>query len=318
MSATFWALNGGKASDVIKTSISGGGQLVALTYGNGKFVVSGEISGISGITFIRTSTDGVTWVAPSLTDGTTQVWDSFAYAAAYGNSAFCIVGSSSAGGGSLYSVNGDNNANTFSLYDIDADLPGGGIDVCYGNSVFLSVGYGKVSTSSSGANNNWAANTSVGTGLWRGCCYNGSSLYVIVGYTGSICTSANATTWTSRTSGTTEILYSVDYSSSLGLYCAVGANGTILTSPDGTTWTARTSGITELLRKVKWSSDYGKFFAVGGGSNGKLLYSTDGITWTICPYVFAGTPLFNVIAGPTTVVCATNSGVVYKSDLGFV
>ena len=60
-----------------------------------------------------------------------------------------------------------------------------------------------------------------------------------VGYSGTILTSPEGTTWTERTSGTSEDLYDVTYGN--GLFVVVGENGTIITSPDEYFWTERTS-----------------------------------------------------------------------------
>ena len=61
-----------------------------------------------------------------------------------------------------------------------------------------------------------------------------SPLYAAVGNSGTILTSPDGTSWTSRTSGTTEDLYGVTYANST--FVVVGTSGTILTSSDGTTW----------------------------------------------------------------------------------
>ena len=60
-----------------------------------------------------------------------------------------------------------------------------------------------------------------------------SPLFVAVGDNGTILTSSDGTTWTSRTSGTTEKLRGGAYGNST--LVVVGASGTILTSSDGTT-----------------------------------------------------------------------------------
>ena len=65
-------------------------------------------------------------------------------------------------------------------------------------------------------------------------------LFIAVGDNGTIITSSDGTTWTARTSGTTEYLRGGAYGNST--LVVVGASGTILTSSDGTTWTSRTSG----------------------------------------------------------------------------
>tara|TARA_B110000467_G_C17805689_1_gene207367 strand:- start:140 stop:304 length:165 start_codon:yes stop_codon:yes gene_type:complete len=54
-----------------------------------------------------------------------------------------------------------------------------------------------------------------------------------VGDNGTILTSSDGITWTSRTSEVTEKLYGVTYANST--FVVVGATGTILTSSDGTT-----------------------------------------------------------------------------------
>ena len=69
-----------------------------------------------------------------------------------------------------------------------------------------------------------------------------------VGVSGTILTSSDATTWTSRTSGTSNKLRGITYGNST--FVAVGLSGTILTSSDATTWTSRTSGTSEGFRRV--------------------------------------------------------------------
>ena len=70
----------------------------------------------------------------------------------------------------------------------------------------------------------------------------------MVGQSGTIFTSPDGTTWTERTSGTSEKLYVVTYGN--GTFVVEGENGTILTSLDGTTWTERTSGTSNHLYDV--------------------------------------------------------------------
>ena len=112
--------------------------------------------------------------------------------------------------------------------------------------------------------------------------YNGSNLYVAVGDTGKLYTSADRVTWTSRTSGFgSNNIRSVVFGNSI--WVAVGANGTITTSTDGVTWTARTSNMsTNSIAMVVY--DNSLFVAVGNGggtlNTGGITYSTDGITWT--------------------------------------
>ena len=78
---------------------------------------------------------------------------------------------------------------------------------------------------------------------------HGNSIYVIVGDNGTILTSDNGSTWTSRADGRTDNLSEVTFGNNT--FIAVGDNGTIRTSSDnGSTWDNRTSGTTVNLRGV--------------------------------------------------------------------
>jgi len=106
--------------------------------------------------------------------------------------------------------------------------------------------------------------------------------FVAVGGPGSILTSPDGISWTSRTSGTGNALTGVTWSGTQFVAVGSGTGGIILTSPDGITWTSRTSGTQSFLSGVTWSGT--RFVAVG--SMGTILTSPDGITWT--PH-FSGT-----------------------------
>ena len=60
--------------------------------------------------------------------------------------------------------------------------------------------------------------------------YYSSPLFVAMGDNGTILTSSDGSTWTSRTSGTSEILYEVTCANST--FVVLGTTGTILTSSD--------------------------------------------------------------------------------------
>ena len=59
--------------------------------------------------------------------------------------------------------------------------------------------------------------------------------FVAVGESGTVLTSSDGTSWTSRTSGTTNDLNGVPYGNST--FLTVDFSGTILISSDGTSWT---------------------------------------------------------------------------------
>ena len=101
-------------------------------------------------------------------------------------------------------------------------------------------------------------------------------LWVAVGANGTILTSTTGTSWTSRSSDTTNDLWGVAYAD--GLWVAVGdvgsgllperRSGMILTSTTGTSaWTSRTSGKTSSLRGVAYAD--GLWLVVG--NDGTIL-----------------------------------------------
>jgi photosystem II stability/assembly factor-like uncharacterized protein len=110
--------------------------------------------------------------------------------------------------------------------------------------------------------------------------------FVIVGDSGTILTSSNATDWTAQNSGVKTNLNAIISDGNL----IVGDSGTILTSTDGKAWTRQTSGTKNSLRGVfcirppktvqktkKLNDFYNFYFAVG--DRGTILVSTDGIIW---------------------------------------
>lgn len=102
---------------------------------------------------------------------------------------------------------------------------------------------------------------------FRGITHN-NSLVVAVGDTGKIASSLNGTTWTARTSGTTQNLMSVKWFKNK--FYAVGFNGTILTSSDGVTWENKSLlGITDNFYEINIVNN--RLFIVG--TSGIYLYS---------------------------------------------
>lgn len=105
-----------------------------------------------------------------------------------------------------------------------------------------------------------------------------SGYAVAVGASGTVRFSVDAGgSWGTSTSGTTSALYAVDMEGTDAI--AVGYGGVILRSTNmGATWSAVTSGTTASLYDVALSP-YGRAFAVGYG--GVMLTSTDyGATWS--------------------------------------
>ena len=113
--------------------------------------------------------------------------------------------------------------------------------------------------------------------------YLNSTAFVAVGASGRITTSPyGGTTWTARTSGTSNAIQSVDFGASV--YVAVGegvssttaSTANIRSSSDLATWTARASNVSGILYDVVFANSL--FVAVG--ANGVISTSSDGLTWT--------------------------------------
>lgn len=102
-----------------------------------------------------------------------------------------------------------------------------------------------------------------------------NNTFVAVGANGTCVTSTNGTSWTARTTGTSNALNGVTFGNSL--YVLVGATGTIVTTPNLTAWTTRTSGTTNALNDVSYSS--AGFLAVGAGGVARISDVSSGTTW---------------------------------------
>lgn len=120
----------------------------------------------------------------------------------------------------------------------------------------------------------WIGTYTTGTALFGVAA--SANIFVAVGTSGTIVTSPDGITWTTRTSGTTNDLWGCVYTGTQ--FVAVGKLSTVLTSPDGITWTTRTlpSPLLNLIG-VAWGN--GQIIVVG--ESGACRTSPDGITWTI-------------------------------------
>ena len=151
----------------------------------------------------------------------------------------------------------------------------------------------------------WTSRSGTSSHLY-GVSYTNST-FMAVGESGTILTSSDGITWTLRTSGTSNHLNGVTYANST--FVAVGYSGTILTSSDGTSWTSRTSGTSNSLRGITYGNS--TFMAVG--DSGTILTSSDEITWTSQT---SGTSsnLWGVTYANSTFVLVGSSGTIYTSS----
>ncbi len=99
---------------------------------------------------------------------------------------------------------------------------------------------------------NWHLRNPLPQGNFFGVTY-GNGILVAMGDVGSILSSPDGVTWTSRNSGTFFSLYGVSYGN--GTFVAVTYarySDAILTSPDGVTWTSRNPGTSSSLYGVTY------------------------------------------------------------------
>jgi len=195
--------------------------------------------------------------------------------AAYGNGVYVAVGASSVAANSTTQTN-------VSAYSVDGNawiqatlsLSSTWHDVAFGNGVFVAVGFNGVNSTGSVSTSpdgvTWTSRT-IADNNWRSVIFAGGQ-FVAVGEN-AVATSPDGITWTSRTIPSA---YWLSVTHGNGLYVAV-SSGSIATSPDGITWTSRTfpAGATTI-----GSVAFGGGLFVGIGSlNTQMIVSKDGVTW---------------------------------------
>ena len=109
----------------------------------------------------------------------------------------------------------------------------------------------------------------------------GNNIWVAVGDSGVILTSNDRTTWTPRSSGTTNSLSAICYAETLGLFVAAGTGGVIRKSSDGITWNVVTSPTTNLIRDI--ATNGSDFVAITTTETLQAITSVDGTNWTLRP-----------------------------------
>ena len=136
----------------------------------------------------------------------------------------------------------------------------------------------------------------------------GNNVYVAGGDSGQIRTSTDAITWTTRTSGFGTTTI-YGLGFGNGVYVAVGDNGQMRTSTDAITWTTRTPGQTSRIKATTW----GNGVYVAAGYFGNLTSSTDAITWTTRTSGFGTTAIERVVFGNGVWVIAGHAGTLSSS-----
>ena len=127
----------------------------------------------------------------------------------------------------------------------------------------------------------WTERTSAVNNWTRVIWAHGLSIFVACANSGTnnrvMTSSADGSTWTSRTTPIDSDWRGLAWSAELSLLVVVGVGSWAMTSPDGTNWTARAVP-TGTWRSVAWGASVGAFVAVS--SDAGSMYSYDGVTWT--------------------------------------
>jgi hypothetical protein len=150
----------------------------------------------------------------------------------------------------------------------------------------------------------------------------GTPLFIAVGvdpgFTTTIYTSANGTSWTQRTA-IDGPLHSVAFSSALSVAVAVGTLGDIVSSTNGTAWTSRTAAGDNTWHGVVASATAFVAVAQQGGvvspANTRSQRSTDGTTWVSTAATLTGLTRGVDIGNVSTVAAAHATGVTVQEIL---
>ena len=154
----------------------------------------------------------------------------------------------------------------------------------------------------------WSSKTSGISGSVRSVAY-AANTWVAVGHDGAIIISTDGETWSSQTSGVSARLAGVAYGGAT--WIAVGNGATILKSSDATTWAQQSapSGVSSDLRGIAY--DTNTWVAVG--FDGTVLTSTDGETWTQRTTALSG-KLFEVAYGNNVWVAVGDGAAILTSS----
>jgi hypothetical protein len=163
--------------------------------------------------------------------------------------------------------------------------------IIFNTGLYVAVGDSGTITTTTNFGNWPTVVTSGTTQNLTGICY-GNSQYVAVGDGGTVLTSADAITWTLRTTGLTIGLKSVIWTGTR--YVAVGNLGTILTSVDGITWTTAQSFASSYnFNSVAINTAGDRMIAVS--NNGGVVQSVDGVNWFTVQNLITTTNLLDII-----------------------
>lgn len=243
-----------------------------IAFGNNTFLAVAD-DGTSRISY--TSNNGANWSSNTTRDGATSF-----YSSCFGNSTWIFAGWGNIDRRLYTSTNLSNTVLTPIIFNYNIR------NCCFGNSntfVFVTSSSAIVSTTDFTNLNE----TVLLENRYQSVCF-GKNLFVVVGFTSNIITSANGTSWTtSQSAPKTNNWTSVCYGNvSGGLFVAVSSNDVsgatglerVMTSPDGINWTIRNAAQANAWQSVCFGG--GLFVAVSSDGSNRVMSSPDGINWT--------------------------------------
>lgn len=130
--------------------------------------------------------------------------------------------------------------------------------IAYGNGVYVVVGDDVALTSTNSVT--WSTNIVFTPGAFKVAF--GNSVFVAVGWSGSIYLSSNGISWSKQVVGANH-LQAVAFAN--GTFVIVGNSGTILTSLDGVVWQQRTNSITDALTGITFGNGTFVACSIQGG-----------------------------------------------------
>jgi len=242
-------------------------QRYGLAYGAGRWVYTGGV--ISGETGYTAHGEDAGWFSGPTSN--TQ------NALCFGGSLFVSAGNN----GSIWTSTDGITFTNRTTPDSTTALYG----VSYGSSLYVAVGAsGKVWTSVNGTTG-WTNRTTPSAAQNCSCVAYGDGIYLVGLIGGGLWSSSDGTTWNAETSGTSEHIGELAYSSTLDLWVAACANKVIRTSSNGTSWsgaTVPTDASATTCYSVIWLSSAG-LFVICTNSAQYCWVSSNGTDWSVAP-----------------------------------
>lgn len=148
--------------------------------------------------------------------------------------------------------------------------------VAYGAGLFVSAGNGGVIRTSADGGLTWIARTAnAGSNNLNEITF-ANNLFLAGGASGTLVTSLDGITWTTRTSNTTSGIYGAAYYSTGGKFLVAAQDNFLASTDGGVSWTS-TGLPSGNLRALVYAGGQ----LVGVGNRGSIATSSDGINWQV-------------------------------------